>query len=335
MRLGCAGKTLGKPGLKSYDARRRDHDPHLSISLAYVRDILCHLDQAGIRFYRLSAKLAPYVHGNDDRDLTAQIDDCRAELAFVGDLARGMNTRLSIHAPLHTVLTCEEEVVANRGARELRTLANILDGMSTGPEAVVVLHVGGVYDDRRAAVGRFQRRFARLPEFVRRRIALENDGRRYSLADVWQLSHTCECPIVFDRLHFLLHNPEGLPLDEALQMALESWPPNTTPIVHFSSPRTDVHFLTRGRGVAAQHSARAPSWSRHSDYVNPFGFIAFVESARGLGEFDVMLEAKAKDLAVIRLREDLKRYAPSLAGRLVNGRSREPASEVDGFGPSS
>ena len=32
-------------------------------------------------------------------------------------------------------------------------------------------------------------------------------------------------------------------------------------------------------------------------------------------EFDVMLEAKAKDLALIRLRQDLLRYAPEIAAR--------------------
>jgi UV DNA damage endonuclease len=36
--------------------------------------------------------------------------------------------------------------------------------------------------------------------------------------------------------------------------------------------------------------------------------------AEGL-DFDVMLEAKAKDLALLRLRPDLLRYAPDVAAR--------------------
>ncbi len=36
--------------------------------------------------------------------------------------------------------------------------------------------------------------------------------------------------------------------------------------------------------------------------------------AEGL-DFDVMLEAKAKDLALLRLRADLARYAPDVAAR--------------------
>ena len=42
-------------------------------------------------------------------------------------------------------------------------------------------------------------------------------------------------------------------------------------------------------------------------------FAAFVAQARHLPPFDVMLEAKATDLALLRLREDLARYAPEIA----------------------
>ena len=42
-------------------------------------------------------------------------------------------------------------------------------------------------------------------------------------------------------------------------------------------------------------------------------------------DFDVMLEAKVKDLALIRLRPDLLRYAPDVADRFGLQRS-----EIDG-----
>jgi UV DNA damage endonuclease len=60
----------------------------------------------------------------------------------------------------------------------------------------------------------------------------------------------------------------------------------------------------------------APLWTRHSDFIHPFEFIDFVHAAQGLRTFDVMLEAKAKDLALLRLRADLARFAPDLAGGL-------------------
>ena len=62
---------------------------------------------------------------------------------------------------------------------------------------------------------------------------------------------------------------------------------------------------------------QAPLWTRHSDYIHPFEFIDFVRAAQGLRDFDVMLEAKAKDLALLRLRADLARFAPDLLGGVL------------------
>jgi UV DNA damage endonuclease len=39
--------------------------------------------------------------------------------------------------------------------------------------------------------------------------------------------------------------------------------------------------------------------------------------AAGLPAFDIMLEVRAKDLALLQLRDDLRRFAPDLADELV------------------
>jgi UV DNA damage endonuclease len=50
-----------------------------------------------------------------------------------------------------------------------------------------------------------------------------------------------------------------------------------------------------------------PQLRAHADLVDPIAFEDFVvETARGL-DFDVMLEAKAKDLALLALRAALER----------------------------
>ena len=58
----------------------------------------------------------------------------------------------------------------------------------------------------------------------------------------------------------------------------------------------------------------APVWTGHADFCNPFEFATFMRTVTDL-EFDVMLESKSKDLALIRLRPDLLRYAPDVALR--------------------
>ena len=64
-----------------------------------------------------------------------------------------------------------------------------------------------------------------------------------------------------------------------------------------------------------KYKLRQPRWTQHADFIDPFAFIAFLRAVRaaGLRDFDVMLETKAKDLALLRLREDVPGLAPDLA----------------------
>jgi UV DNA damage endonuclease len=57
-----------------------------------------------------------------------------------------------------------------------------------------------------------------------------------------------------------------------------------------------------------------PIWTGHADFTNPFEFSTFMRTAEGL-EFDVMMEGKAKDISLLKLRPDLLRFAPEVAAR--------------------
>jgi UV DNA damage endonuclease len=204
----------------------------------------------------------------------------------------------------------------------------MLDRMELGPEAVVVTHVGGAYGDRRESAARWARTWETLPEPVRRRLVLEHDDLRFSAADTLWIHERTGVPLVFDHQHFWCLNPEGLDLRETLARMLITWPAGVRPKVHFSSPRTEFRQVRRkdartGRTTAA---ALPPVWTGHADFVHPFEFVSFMRTAEGL-EFDVMLEAKAKDIALARLRLDLVRFAPDVAGRfgLEAGEAMEEA----------
>jgi UV DNA damage endonuclease len=316
MRLGFSVKVLGRAGLKEHDSRRWQNSPHLSVSLAYLRDIFEYLRAEAIGMYRMSSELAPYLTHPDLPQFHRQLDDCSVELTMIGAAARQDGLRLSFHPSQYIVLNTPDEALASRSAAELSALAEMLDRMALGTEAVIVVHVGGLYEAADAARARFVRRFERLPEAVRRRLALENDDTRFGVADTLWISQRTGVRLVFDNLHHHNHNPAQLPLRDALACCLDTWPPGVRPKVHFSSPRTEMRTADQldpqtGRRVQV---LQAPLWTRHSDYVHPFEFVDFVRAAQGLAAFDVMLEAKAKDLALLRLRADLARFAPDLAG---------------------
>src|SRR3954465_12690923 len=72
--------------------------------------------------------------------------------------------------------------------------------------------------------------------------------------------------------------------------------------IHFSSPRTEMRELVRtDRKTGKKRTVlQAPVWTGHADFIHPFDFIRFANETTS-SQFDIMLEAKAKDLALLRL----------------------------------
>ena len=316
MRLGVPVKLLGNPELKSHDARRAASAPHLLTSLSYLDAIFDYLHHHHISMYRMSSDLAPYATHPDMPQFHSMVRDSAAELAAIGRKARELDLRLSFHPSQFIVLNSPDPELVRKSAWDLLSQAEMLDAMELGPEAVVVVHVGGVYDDHLAARARWAQTWPTLPEPVRRRLVLEHDDLRFSAADVLWLHGETGVRLIFDHQHFWCLNPEGADMRETVQKILATWPDGVRPKVHFSSPRTELRQLVRkdrktGKSITVN---AAPVWTGHADFVNPFEFITFMRVAEGL-EFDVMLEAKSKDLALIRLRPDLVRYAPDVAMR--------------------
>lgn len=314
MRLGFVVKPLARPELKSHDSRRWQNGPHLSVSLAYLRDIFAYLSSACIAMYRMADDLAPYATHPDLPQYHHQVEECVTELAEVGALARTIDLRLSFHPAQYILLNSPDDALVARSSLELGVQASILDGMGLGPEAVIVTHLGGVYNDAVLARERFVRTFHTLPSAVARRLVLENDDTRFGVADILWVHERAGISLVFDNLHHRLCNPDRRPLRDALAACLATWPADVRPKIHFSTPRTEWRVEDDPKAEAVQ--LKQTRWSYHSDYVNPFEFIDLLESAQGLREFDVMLEARAKDLALAQLRRDLIRFAPELAAHL-------------------
>jgi UV DNA damage endonuclease len=311
-RLGFAVKVLGDGGIPSHDTRRHASDPHLSVSLDHLERVFGYLERTGIRMYRMSSNLAPYETHPDLPRFHGQVERCAARLAELGERARAMDLRLSTHPGQYTVLNSESPGVAAQAAAEVGWHARLLDAMGLGPEAVVVVHGGSGAPDPAAALDRFARAGEGLPDAVRRRLVLENDDRVFSLGMVEPVARRVGIPVVWDVHHHHCHDPDGIPDAEALGLAVATWPEGVRPKVHFSSPRTAAEEVTRKEGRRVVRSLRLPSPRSHADLVDPFDFRRFLDEVVAGREVDVMLEAKAKDLALLRLREQLADVAPAL-----------------------
>jgi UV DNA damage endonuclease len=306
MRLGFAVKVLGGGGLASHDTRRWQSGPHLRVSLELLGAVLDHLERHDIRMYRSSAGLAPYATHPDLTGFRGQVDECAEELAAFGARARAMDLRLSSHPGQYVVLNSESPAVRDAAVRDLELQAEVMDAMGLGPEAVVVLHVGGAAGGLDAGIERFERGLERLSDAARARLVIENDDRTYALSHVLDLHRRTGLRVVWDILHHHCNDPDAIPDAEALSLALDTWPADQTPKIHYSTPKTAMEERRRKVGRRVERSWVLPQLRAHADMIDPIAFEHFVrETAAGQRDFDVMLEAKAKDLALLRLREQL------------------------------
>ncbi|MDQ2711977.1 MAG: UV DNA damage repair endonuclease UvsE [Acidobacteriota bacterium] len=316
LRLGFPVKVLGTPGLKSNDTRRWQSNPHLRVSLEYLSAIFDYLQSKSISMYRMGSDLAPYASHPDLPQFHNQVTETRKELKQIGRRAQEMDLRLSFHPSQFIVLNSPDAILREKSTWDLRVQTEILDAMELGPEAVMVIHVGGLYGDTASGLDRWCRTWEALPDRVRARLVLEHDDLRFSAADVLAIHARTGVRLVFDLQHFWCLNPEQLELKPTVEKFLATWPRGIRPKIHVSSPRTEMREVQRKDRKTGKKSTvlQAPVWTGHADFVHPWEFISFFRAIPDL-EADVMLEAKTKDLALLRLRQDLLRYAPDVAQR--------------------
>jgi UV DNA damage endonuclease len=235
--------------------------------------------ERGIRLFRIGQGLIPFAsHPAFPYDWPEEHGD---DLRELGALARSLGVRLSMHPGQFINPGSPNPETAGRSLDELRYAARVFDLMGND-DAVVVLHLGGAYDDRPAAVARFVEAL-RPQEDILRYLALENDERIWTAGEIVGAARALGIPAILDNLHHSL-NPGGLSLAEALDLALPSWEARgVRPKVHLSSQDP-----TKRPGAHA-HSIEARDWA------------AFLDALDGR-ETDVMVEAKGKELALSALR---------------------------------
>jgi len=332
LRLGFPVKVMGRPDLKSQDTRRWQKNPHLKCSLELLDRVLDYLKSERLDMYRLSSDIAPYATHPDMPQFHSMVADSDADLRAFGAKAKEYDIRLSFHPSQYVLLNSPNPELTRKSIWDLSSQAEMLDRMELGPEAVMITHVGGVYDDHEASRARWIEGWEACPEHVRRRLVLENDDIRFSAADVLWIHERTGVRCVFDYQHMWCLNPERLDMRAVLERFLATWPEGVRPKIHFSSPRTELREIKqkivagskpkKGELLKApvkptarvKTVLRPPIWTGHADFTNPFEFATFMRMAEGL-EFDVMMEGKSKDLSLLRLRPDLLRFAPDVAAR--------------------
>jgi UV DNA damage endonuclease len=247
-------------------------------NLSDLRSILGWNAEHGIPLFRIGQDLIPFAsHPAFPYDWEAEHGE---ELRGIGTLARDLGIRLSMHPGQYINPGSPRPEVVERSLRELEYVATVFDLLGND-DSVAVLHMGGAYADRAKSAARFVETLRPEPRILRY-LALENDERVWTVAEVVEASRMLGIPTIMDAFHHGL-NPGNLTLEEALDAALPTWETRgVRPKLHLSSQDPD-----------RRPGAHAPS-------VDVRDWQALLAALDGR-DADVMVEAKNKERALASL----------------------------------
>ena len=295
MNLGyaCINMTLGgqKPKIttnrsmikKTFIDKGIDYAGELS--LLNSRD-LCEIVkwnvENGINFFRISSDIFPWASEYNIENLP-QYQRIKTVLSSCGNYARDKGVRLTSHPGPFNVLVSPREHVVQNTITDLTNHGKVFDllGLDRTPYNKINIHCNGVYGDKQSALDRFCKNFELLPESVQKRLTVENDDKAsmYSVKDLMYIHERIGIPIVFDYHHHKFCTGD-MTEQEALELAISTWPKGITPVVHYSESK------------ALHESNDKLKPQAHSDYINN------LPSTYG-NNVDIMVESKAKELSIL------------------------------------
>ncbi|KAK4185885.1 UV-endonuclease UvdE-domain-containing protein [Podospora australis] len=198
--------TKNRPD-KSQDADHRLGTEFVqNLGLRNAADIIKMLrwnDKYGIKFMRLSSEMFPFAsheeHGYKLAPFASEV------LGEVGRVAAELGHRLTTHPGQFTQLGSPRKEVIKASIRDLEyhdemlTLLRLPEQQDR--DAVMILHMGGVYGDKEATLDRFRQNYAKLSDSIKQRLVLENDDVAWSVHDLLPVCEELNIPLVLDYHH--------------------------------------------------------------------------------------------------------------------------------------
>jgi UV DNA damage endonuclease len=239
-----------------------------------------------IYIYRMSSDSFPWMSEYEFSDLP-KFPAIHTYMKLIGKKIKDHGIRVSYHPGPFNVLASENPSVVEKTIKELNKHAELMDLMELDQTTFypINIHINTTQPTRELAAERFCKEFENLSESCKKRLVVENDDgqNQYSVKMLYDWVYkVIEIPITFDQHHFN-YGPQDQTMEEALRLAHSTW--KTRALTHMSSPKTLED--TSGKNTA------------HADYI--------YEEIKTFGlDFDTEIEAKAKDLAVFKYRQQFK-----------------------------
>jgi UV DNA damage endonuclease len=267
-----------------------------SLGLANARDVVKMLrwnDRYGIKFLRLSSEMFPFASHEEYGYKLAPF--ASRTLAEVGKVAAELGHRLTTHPGQFTQLGSPRKQVIENALRDLDYHTELLSLLNLPPQqnrdAVMILHLGGVFGDKAATLDRFRENYKGLPQGAKDRLVLENDDVSWSVHELLPLCEELNIPMVLDFHHNnIIFDADQIregtkDMMQLFPRIIATWKrKNITPKMHYSEP-TPAAITGRQRRKHNPRVATLPPCPP---------------------DMDLMIEAKDKEQAVFDLMRTFK-----------------------------
>lgn len=204
MRIGYACLCLGVPNtnIKRCMMKNAEEERLLELitnNLNSLDNIINYNIENNIRLFRISSDLIPF--GSSSVNKLAWWDIYASEFQRIGEKIKTSGMRVSLHPGQYTVLNSPKEEVVKKAIDDLNYHTKVLQSLGMGEDNKIILHMGGVYNDKKSAIKRFICNFYRLDDCIKNRVVLENDDKSFNIFDVLEIGKILNTPVVFDNLH--------------------------------------------------------------------------------------------------------------------------------------
>ena len=233
-----------------------------------------------VHFYRMSSKIIPLATKDDV--VFDYLNRYKCIYERIGNKIKNYNMRIDFHPDQFCVLNSTKKEVVENSFKILEYHYNLLDILGI-KDKILVIHVGSSVLGKENSIARFINNFKKLPLYLQKVIAIENDDKIFNISDVCKIADKIGVPVVLDYHHHLCNKSQ---ID--MIKIINSWN-GMVPKVHFSSPKNSRDFRS------------------HNSYINSDDFINFLEDIKLYNtDIDVMIEAKMEDDALFRLVREIK-----------------------------
>lgn len=253
----------------------------IAYNLSSLNNIIEYNIMNHIKLFRISSDIIPF--GSNRINQLYWWSVFEKQFTEIGNKIRENNMRVSMHPGQYTVLNSTNNNVVINSIADLDYHTRVLDCLGVSSKNKIVLHIGGIYNNKEEAKKRFIENYRRLDEKVKRRLVIENDDKSYNISDVIEIGRTLDIPVVFDNLHHRI-NP-------CIRQESEFyWITECKNTWKTKDGNQKIHY-------SQQNPLKNPG--AHSESIDIDEFWEFYENLNR-EDIDIMLEVKDKNLSAIK-----------------------------------